>query len=570
MVNSSGPIFTLSRLEAAAGTVIYERGERIIHAVRDVLRNESSIHGTVKGTQSYTVSLKWDGQEIIGHCNCPYAVSAAVCKHMVALGIVALKGTEKQPDDPVPAYLDSLDVQQLRDLVLFIAGRSEESSRALLNRAELAAGKIQTIVDEYMAQAKSLLGGRRFVGYYEAMDLATAAMAYLDEVESLLNQGYADEVAPVFLWVATRMRKRLMTDIDDSAGMTGDVCQRAIELYARACREGNPDPIKLGKWLAKFRLDSPGWPDISLQDFAPALGKQGVDAFRKLVNAAIPKEERGYGGQIIVLDFELRAMKLELADYDQDVDLAVHYLSEGGRLQYAAIIQRLLKAARREEAIAYLDQAVADSSISPRRMLGIYPQDSTFDVDAGWAADLYIEEGRGDDALAVVRSIFRRFTGTHTFDLVIDTAQRVGDPEQERKELLEWVENQNWVRGDQAIDIFLHVGEVQRAWEIYEKWGAVSVWETLASARAKDRPKDAIVIYQDQVDILLEGQTGRSVSNQALRLIKAALKIAQEADKNSGNTDAPHRAMIDRWVAGLRDTYARRPTLIQALDKAKI
>ena len=57
---------------------------------------------------------------------------------------------------------------------------------------------------------------------------------------------------PALLRALTRLRK-ITEQADDSSGSIGDQCQRAADLYARACRLGEPDPVKLATWLVKFR-----------------------------------------------------------------------------------------------------------------------------------------------------------------------------------------------------------------------------------------------------------------------------------------------------------------------------
>jgi hypothetical protein len=99
--------------------------------------------------------------------------------------------------------------------------------------------------------------------------VAREAEDLLDRLEPLLDAGAADAVAKALLRATTRLRQILL-HADDSSGVIGSAGQRAVELYARACREGNPNPVSLAKWLVKFRRDSPGWPAVELSMFIDA------------------------------------------------------------------------------------------------------------------------------------------------------------------------------------------------------------------------------------------------------------------------------------------------------------
>src|SRR5207342_30251 len=98
--------------------------------------------------------------------------------------------------------------------------------------------------------------------YRASFDAARDAQAFLDDIEVLLDAGAADQVRPALKRALTRLRT-VVLNADDSAGVLGDACQRAAELHARACVEGEPDGVALARWLVKFRAESPGWPDLT-------------------------------------------------------------------------------------------------------------------------------------------------------------------------------------------------------------------------------------------------------------------------------------------------------------------
>ena len=138
---------------------------------------------------------------------------------------------------------------------------------------------------------RNTLAFRGFVDYRRSFEVAGVAGEMLDELENHLNSGAAEVVRPALLRALTRLRK-IIEQVDDSSGSIGDQCQRAADLYARACRLGEPDPVKLATWLVKFRADSPGWPTRGLgglrgrvrrtrtRDLPPGGGGAGPEARR--------------------------------------------------------------------------------------------------------------------------------------------------------------------------------------------------------------------------------------------------------------------------------------------------
>ena len=99
--------------------------------------------------------------------------------------------------------------------------------------------------------------------------------------------------------IVTRLRPDLYEGRGDRDGLMERACDRAAELYARACREGRPDVGALAAWLAQFRLEGLSCPELALTDFLPALGEEGLVVYRGAVEAAPPTSAR------LVLEVEL-------------------------------------------------------------------------------------------------------------------------------------------------------------------------------------------------------------------------------------------------------------------------
>ena len=541
-------------LRAAAGDDLYERGEGRVEAVCVHSLAVGGATATVGGEALCDVHLFWHDDVVAGVCTCPRFSDRGFCEHMVAVGLAVLDDVRDGAVVPAPPSGAFAAPPAPAD-----SGPAPRGGRA--RTATPDPGAVKDIGAELLRSARSLTVVRRFLRPGEAARYARSIERFLDGLESFpADRGGPDGAAPALLHIATRLRAQLETRIDDSGGSVTRACQRAIDLYARACREGRPNGVRLGRRLAKFRLASPGWPDVALNDFLPALGGKGVAAYRRVVDAAAEQAE----AQGDRPGFELGSMLLELADLDGDVDRAVELLSRGEHPRYAAIIERLVAAGRRDEALARLDRAVAESRIDapgpdPWRDTGGNP----YWVRPGRALDLYLEAGRSGDALDLARDLFHSDPGPASLDFLLATAERLGRREEELDSALAWVDGRDWRTGDTAIVLALHLGDVGRAWAAADRWGVDLAWMSLADVEPQPRPDDAIELYRRDIERALL-KAGRPSARRAaagavrMRLIAAAA----DARDGGGRVEA-----FTAWVGGLREAHRRRPTVGQEFDR---
>ncbi|PHP52983.1 SWIM zinc finger family protein [Actinomyces ruminis] len=586
---------TAAALAAAADGAVYGRGQGMVDAVGELRIADGEAIATVSGTFPYSVRLTWQQDEdggVAGDCNCPHHASGAFCKHLVAVGLAVLQAAERSgarveveptgaekpatEDDAataVEAYLNGLDADQLRALILSLAESNAEVFRSLSTTASLFSGDVEAVAGDLLARAKSVTGVRRFLGYRDAMDYGKDVGDVLNELEPLLETADgAKAAAPALLHITTRLRKQMERNIDDSSGVVGDVCQRAVRLYARACCASPPESAKLGRWLAKFRLDSPGWPSVTLAEFLPALGNKGLAVYRR----AAAKAEAAAEAEGKDPDFELKRMLLELADHDGDVDRAIHLLSLGEHAQYGAIVERLLAADRRREVMAYVDRAVSEGRVSTSNLDYWRRRGVGYWIDPLRAAELYREDGRDEDALDMARVLFRRAPTPEMLDVLTKVGAWTGREDAERDEALAWAEQQSWRSGDPVIELALHVGDVERAWAAADRWGVGYAWRQLADVSPQPRPDDAIALYCQAIEETLI-PVGRKAAREAAALATHMMALAAAADgvagggatePNDAASEVSRVAGCRTWLADLRERYRRRPTVREELDRA--
>ena len=546
-------ILSEKALRATAGDDLYERGEGHVEAVCVHSLAVGGATATVGGEALCDVHLFWHDDVFTGVCTCPRFSDCGFCEHMVAVGLAVLDDVRDGAVVPAPPSGASTAPPAPAD-----SGPAPRGGRA--RTATPDPGAVKDIGAELLRSARSLTVVRRFLRPGEAARYARSIERFLDGLESFpADRGGPDGAAPALLHIATRLRAQLETRIDDSGGNVTRACQRAIDLYARACREGRPNGVRLGRRLAKFRLASPGWPDVALNDFLPALGGKGVAAYRRAVDAAAEQAE----AQGDHPGFELGSMLLELADLDGDVDRAVELLSREEHPQYAAIIERLVAAGRRDEALTRLDRAVAESRIDAPGPDPWRDADNPYWVRPGRALDLYLEAGRSGDALDLARDLFHSDPGPASLDFLLATAERLGRREEELDSALTWVDGRDWRTGDTAIALALHLGDVDRAWAAADRWGVDRAWMSLADVQPQPRPDDAIELYRRDIERALL-KAGRPSAQRAAAAAVRMRLIAAAADARDGGGRVE---AFTAWIGGLREAHRRRPTVGQEFDR---
>ena len=541
-----------ARLLADAGRRVFDRGVDYVRYVRGLRVVGTTASGSIQARNVYLVELDWSRNEFDGHCSCPHFAEGHFCKHLVALGLCVIeRDAEQVVDHDIVGMVEGIDIDDLRSLVVDLARRDGSVLRELELRQAVAGRDAGRLGDDLVALVQESMSFRGFIDYRRSFEAASDIEGTLDELERCLDAGAADAARPALLKAVTRLRK-IVEQADDSAGVLGEACQRAADLYARACRDGDPDGVKIAKWLVKFRGDSPGWPDLELASFDGVFDDRAMGAYRNAVSAlssALSGEDRSRR-------FEVDRMLLELADHDGDVDRAVELLSKGDHPVYGAIVTRLEAADRRDEAVAWVDRAVEAGRVSGR--VG----GSGYWLDPGFVGRTYLELDRVDDALAVMAGEFSRAPGLASFRQLIDLATGVGRAPEMRTWALTEARRQAakpFGSGATLIEIALGEKDLDAAWAAAEEFGAGHEWQRLAEASARSRPLDAAELYRPGIDQdLARGPDTKSYPGIARRLATMKQLYA------SGG--APER--FDAYIASLRDQYGRRPSLMKAFDAA--
>ncbi|ORB85489.1 hypothetical protein B1987_18745 [Mycobacterium kansasii] len=544
------PLSERALLEGA-GDRSYARGEDYVRYVRGLRATAGRAYASVQAKRVYDVELEWSGQQPDGVCTCPHAADGHFCKHLVAVGLAVIDSGAV--DDAagaasaLEATVQAMDVDELRELVLTLAHRDGEVRRMLEVRATAASGDNTTAKAEFEALVRNALDFRGFVDYRESYAVAEGAGQVLDELEIHLNGGSAEVVRPALLSALTVLRT-ITGQADDSSGVIGAECQRAADLYAQACRLGEPDRAELARWLATFRATSPGWPTLTLADFVDAFDDDALVIYR----GAVADLDRQHAGRDHWRRLEVDAMLLELADHDGDIDRAVDLLYDRDHPQYGAIIARLRAAGHDAEVVAWIDRAVAEGRTSS------HGGGNSYWLNPSDVADTYRGIGRIDDAIAVLRADFVRQPSVRAYRVLLDFAATHDRAETERAWALDHARELAAGPGAGAVLVQLYLSEedVDAAWEAADRYGPGWAWKELAAQGAEARPVAAADLHRPSLENDL-----RYPNTKLYPGIAATLATMAKLYERGGRS-----ADFAQYIAKVRQDYGRRPSLMKALQ----
>jgi hypothetical protein len=250
-------------------------------------------------------------------------------------------------------------------------------------------------------------------------------------------------------------------------------------------------------------------------------------------------------------------MLLELADHDGDLDQAIHLLSQGEHPQYGAIVDRLRAAGRAEDAVAWIDRAVAEGRVSS------YGGGNEYWLSPDFVAATYKALGRIDDAVAALRADFVRQSSVENYRVLLDFAAGVDRAETEHTWALghaEQLATDRFAAGALLVQLLMSDGDIEAAWQAADRYGPGWAWKELAVRGADARPVDAADLYRPQLEKDLRYPNSAIYPDIAERLAT----MAELYERAGRRTD------FVSFMAQIRQDYRKRPALMKALDAKRL
>ncbi|TDV46315.1 SWIM zinc finger family protein [Actinophytocola oryzae] len=507
--------FTEDDLRTAAGEASFERGRDYVPEVGELRPTALGVCASVRGKDVYEVWLGRENEGLVGDCQCPYGLEGNFCKHCVAVGLVVLADGTQPREADLETYLQTLDQQELVGLLLEQARRDATLYRQLMLRAGTTGTPQVAVLRRHLEEALKV---KAFVD----ADYVARAKDVLDTVQALVDAGHAAEARPLARH-AVELLASAMGAVDDPVGAVSGICRRAVKLYAKACAEAKPNPVKLASWLFKLRLAWTTWPTVDISDFTSALAESGIAEYRRLLTESEADPAT------------LRLMREQLARCTGDADTMIEALAEDlpSPKAYRAIVITLREANRMDEAIDWAEEGAAkDQSLT------------------GLLVETYLAGGRGEDAVELRKAALREAPTRHCYACLRETATEAGT----------WSGLRSWALAVMAaapaelVGALLDDDEVEEAWETAVKHDCVGV--EVARRRGMTDPAEVVPAYRALVEASLS-RGGRDAYREAGILLQELSKAAATSGES-----------ISGFVTELKARHARKPALLDELQRA--
>ena len=403
---------------------------------------------------------------------------------------------------------------------------------------------------------------RRRHPYHGHREYSQAARGVAAIAERTLTAaGGGEEVralVPVLRKAVDRVTRALQY-LDDSSGVIGQDLGELMSLYARVCCVAPPPPSSLAPWLVGLVWDGPGWPEVKLADFAPALGPKGLSRVADLVNERVTQRaaERAVGAAPDRWHDQWAAQHLreQLAHLTGDVDHYVGVLAEDLEHadRYRMIAAALQDAGRLGEAVDWARRGLADR-----------PTDPHGDRLRDLLVDLLIAVGDRDAAMEERRSDFQRRPIATAYRALHATTTRVG---LKSGPVTEWALDVLRARvGDDPrfaphlVTVLLAEDRQDEAWSVAlthtGQLGEAQYVELLA-LRGATQPQDVVEPYRELVERHILDSRDKWRYERALKLLTPLRGAYLALGDDAGWTG---------YLDELRDRHRIRPTFLRKLD----
>lgn len=182
-------------------------------------------------------------------------------------------------------------------------------------------------------------------------------------------------------------------------------------------------------------------------------------------------------------------------------------------------------------------------------------------MDASLVADMYLAAGRADDAINVLTRVFKRQFALQSYQLLVRTAARVDREEAVRAHARALARADERARADgRLVRLLLADNDLEAAWEVADEYGAGNAWTELAKASEDEFPVRSADLYRPALAAALQVADTKRYASIAQML----------ATRHRLYHDAGLGDQIDAEIRGIRVAYRRRPSLMAAMDKARL
>jgi hypothetical protein len=479
--------------------------------------------------------------------------------------------------DPIRTFLTTLDRDALIELLVAEAERDERLAERLRLRSAVA-----DPADEGIRALKQAINrATRTYGYLHYRDVrgyASGVDEVADLIDGFIDDGRPDAAIALAEHALSKLEKAL-DHADDSDGLIGDLLARFQRIHLRACTAARPNPVKLAERLFRWEFDG-DW-DVfrgAAETYAEVLGVAGLARYRELAEpewrrvptlAPVADGRDRWDSNRFSITYMMESLARAFGDVD--IEIAVRSRDLSSAYQFLEIAEVCRRASRDDEALDWAERGVR---AFPTRTDGRLRE---------FLADEYVRRSRGEDAMAVVWAQFEEQPALGAFEVLKQYADRLGTWALWRPRAIaevRWTTEQaisaasaprrggpnanRWAQpadGSRLVEILLLESRLDEAWSEATTLGCSrAVWLRLAGEREADHPADAVPIYRQEIERLLQVTDKRNYA-EAVELLKRMAPLMTRVGRDDE---------FAAFVATTRAANARRPAFISLLNAAAL
>lgn len=554
------------------GQTYYRQGR-----VRSLDQEGDHISAIVEGTETYDVELWVEDGELCADCDCPVGMDGWFCKHCVAVGLTWLNtptlsktSTKKSTnaDKEIQRYLEQQEKADLVKLILDRLAKDREWQESLALKAATTNPK-GIDIKPFERALKDAIATRGYIEYAEARSYAKKIQKVVDSLAELVNLGKAQAVMELCETAVSLLQK---VSIDDSSGYLGELLANIQELHLEACRIAKPAPTVLAECLFDLEIHDQYETFYNASEtYKELLGKKGIDHYRELIKseweklpALQPNDHRSYTD---TRRWRLTHMMEELARQTGDIDalVAVKAKDLSHSSQYLTIAQLYRDARKIDQAIQWAEDGLKVFSQYPDQRL------RTFLIEQ------YQKQKRFEDAIAIAWKIFTESPRLDNYQTLKQAAEVGKQWQQKREEALNYLRERlekahkstqrfyggfpGYMDRSMLVEIFLWEDEIDQAWNEAKTHGCSdALWLRLAAKRQTDHPEDALSVYLQRIEPLIQ-QTNNTAYAQAVELVKQAKELMLRLNL---------KPQFDQYLEHLQKTYKSKRNFIKLMSSNKL
>ncbi|GAB4185307.1 MAG: hypothetical protein Fur004_03170 [Thermoflexibacter sp.] len=579
-------MLTLDNFEETVDRKILNRGRQyflsqyVVH-LEEIADNHWQAE--VEGTEVYTVDVHLKGREITKYsCNCPY--DGLTCKHVVSVFLALRKDVKKIKEKTKPKkgkkltmqeLLSKISTKELQDFILHYASLNKDFARVI----EIHFAEKDERIDmqkHYLDIIKKMIrknSDHGFIDYRSSIALSREADKLIDEGSAFAQKGKFAEAMLIGQLVVSELIE-VIGDSDDSSGSLGGTIDGAIELLADI---GSSEEVSFSLKVLLFdflekeamKKNYYDYGDFGLglldvaQDVAMQIGE--TERFIKLTDAILPLFSGYffdfYKEQLLVRKIAVLEKLGQTEEIQQLMNVNMDLVSlRKQALQEAINKKDYIKAKQLiREGIQIAESKNRPGTVADweRELLAIAILEKDLATIRAYTKKFAFERGNFDV------TYYRQWKGTFSEKeweeelqkIIIGVYKEAEANEKDKKSM--WFNAKDFIF-DRLAPLFVEEQMWDRLLELTKHTGSFNALYRVHEHLVKRYPKEVLDMYMPTLRKKSEGLNGRREYQDFAQLLQKLKKDIPDGKQEIGN-----------FIAELKVKYAKRPAMIEELNKIK-